>query len=352
MLAADETSNRPDQPSIEVVQADSYLYTLIVSVPADTMWQPHQATQLMANLFMISDLKLQISAETNQITWGIEVPLYAVEIIKKAIHAQYPTAQIRIEPKTTTCIGYRLYHFEIVQPFVCPLKQAADFNQADSLATLTGMIAGLSLAEHLVYELTIASPTEDYRALGEELITESVVNWTDFLTLEGALSASMAKAQSADRVDKYRPEDQEILREKLSQTLADIQLAVKVKAATEERALELFVALSLGLEPMANEPFNWLYPAEEQTYPLVLSPEEAAALWHLPTQGCQAPGIVWTDQAPASFEMYGLPDDFYTAPAGDAPGQNPGSLEDLEEMIFGELDDDDDLPESDRLAKS
>jgi len=38
---------------------------------------------------------------------------------------------------------------------------------------------------------------------------------------------------------------------------------------------------------------NWLADADKDTYPLVLSPEEIAALWHLPSEQCQAPNVYW-----------------------------------------------------------
>ncbi len=346
-VPAGQALNPMAPPAVDVDQRQAYVHVLTVAVPAETAWQAPQAVQLMANLFAVSDLKMHIRATADQIEWGLEVPHYVVEIVQKTIGAQYPAVHIEVQPKTRTYIGYRHYSFEAVQPFVGPLKAAADIRQGMPLATLTGMMGGLGPDEQLLYEVTLTSPSVDYRLLGEQLITESVVSTADYLTLGGALQATNAKMQGADRVDKYRPEDQEILRDKLNRPLAEVSLAIKIKAATEERALKLFLALSVGLELMANEPFNWLYPAEAETYPLVLSPEEAAALWHLPTQGCRAPGIVWADEVTSPYEMFGLPGEFYASATTQAPDPQSLTLEDLEAMAFGDLEDDDDLSPSD-----
>ncbi len=286
---------------VPVEQAYTQIVTL--AVPHSTPWQPQVALQLMVNLFALPvSIRLGIRAATSNIHWYVEVETDYTETLVKAIYALYPQAKIAVTPKTSSYVGYYLFDIHTATPFVAPLKMAEDFNRLDPLSGLISALSNLAEDERVVYELTLADdPGEKYYKIGEELITTSTVNWWNFLHPQVAVMAATTKLIGADKVDKYVPEIQKPARAKLNSPLKQVQFAIKIKAEAQERALELIQAIFPTLAVFEREGLNYLIAPYSKSFTPVMTPGEVAALWHLPTDQCQTPDVVWAGSAVASL---------------------------------------------------
>lgn len=290
----------------------AYISVIEVAVPPNTEWQPKAAQQFITGLFSISELlKLVISGTDQGIGWSIEAGWGNEEAVKRTIYATYPQAQVDVRPKAGCHIGYWLFQIHAGGPFVFPLKYAEDFDSVDPLALVIEAMANVGPDEEVVYELCLTSPKQNYFELGEKLLTKSVVGVMDYTSLSGAIAATTAKARGADRVDGYVPEISEMARVKLNSRLMEATFGIKIKTASRDRAFELAFLFSPALDSLYREKFNALTSPDRDTHSLVLSAKEVAALWHLPTERCQTPGIVW-----ASGVASALPRQLLQKPAG------------------------------------
>lgn len=322
---------------------------LKIAVPRNTLWQPQVAVQLMESLFSLAHLpiKLVISLTSQYKVWLIEVPYPLIDLVQNSLSGLYPGVEFQVEPKSAPSTGYEHFIVETGYEFVAPLKYAEEINQAAPLVSFVNATRSLAPDEHVLLEMTIKIPEKNYAYIGEQLITKSLIKATDYFSVGGAIDATLAKRKGKDRIDKYRPEDQEVLRDKIYRTLAEVRLILKIRAATEARIAQITLGLGTAFELVTNHHFNWLTLAEPGlTYPLVLCAPEAAALWHLPSHHFRATGMVWSSQVadddlkvdtePEFYEVVGLPPEHYTTePTFSEQISDHLSLEELE-ASFGD----------------
>lgn len=284
-----------------LTETDEFSYTQIVNlaVPHSTPWQPHLAQQLMVNLFALPPLSLGIQALPHHVHWYIETTTGQTEALVKAIYGLYPQAQVEVEPKASNHVGHYLFDLHTAAPFVAPLKMVEDFKRIDPLTSFISALTDLSNEEQVVYELYLDKAKQNYYDLGEKLITQSTVNWWNFLHPGAAVIAATTKLAGADRVDKYVPEIQKPARSKLNSPLKQVHCALKIKAVSEERASELIRHIFPTLAVFEREGLNFLVAPHDNSFAPVLTPGEVAALWHLPSEQCQTPGIHWAASAVA-----------------------------------------------------
>ncbi|MCB0171321.1 MAG: type IV secretion system DNA-binding domain-containing protein [Anaerolineae bacterium] len=277
----------------------TYTQIIKLAAPRRTLWQPEAARQLMVSLFALPTIRLGIGAMAHHIEWYIETEASDSEAVVDAIYGLYPQAHVSMTSKMHSHVGYYLFDLHTAAPFVAPLKMAEDFGRLDPLATFISALTDLASDEAVVYELSLAHLPKKYYDLGEKLITTSTVNWWNFLHPGVAVAAAATKLTGADKVDKYIPEIQKPARAKLNSPLKQIFFEIKIKATSQDRASALVERLFPALAVFERDGFNFLVSPHKESFVPVLTASEVAALWHLPTEQCQAPGIVWAASAAA-----------------------------------------------------
>lgn len=255
-----------------------------IHLPSSTPWQPGIAEQLMISLFSMHEpMSLVINATAQSITWYIEVPRKKADTVKQLVFGIYPQAIINIRPKNSTAVGMTQFSFQTDEPFIYPLKLANELSELDPLAALTSALGTLEKGECLIYELRLRTVREEYRELGRKLF--------------GELPKDDPRRNKAES--------------KLPALLKEVELVAKIKAADSKRAYKLIDNVQPTLAVFDNVGFNSLKHAQKDAYNLILSAQEVAALWHLPTEQCQNPRIKWAHGASAPSPQFVFNDDEY-----------------------------------------
>lgn len=275
-----------------------------IFMPAQKKWDPKLAHQLMVSLFALRTLiSFLIRAETKQIIWGLEVATGAVETVIQTIYAFYPQAHLIVIPKQRMeTVSYR-YSFAMGAPFIAPLKYAADFTTINPMAAVASAMVNLTLEEKIIYELSLMPVDPQIFKLGKQLTTRSAFSSWDFLTPEGAIDAFVMRTRGWHERKRFAPALQRLVEEKLHGLLKDAKLSLKIQASSQQRADFLAALFHSPMAAFTREGLNYLTPASEKTFPLILSAPEAAALWQLPSADCQAPGIQWAPQTSSPLPL-------------------------------------------------
>ena len=275
-------------------QDSSVWQTISIRLPHKESWQPHRAEHLAMALFTLPiPFRLKIKISEQRILWHIESPFGFNDIISSAIYSLYPEAtlftKVAEEGK-----GFQDYSFHARNPFIAPIKYAADFAKVDPMASMISPVTILKSDEIVVFELLCRPVNRKYYEYGRTLITQSLYGLLDYLTLSGTAEALTAKATGTDRVERFESPIQRLLNEKLHAPLKTVQLRLRIQAASPERGNKIARVFATALANFERQEFNGLIPMSRNSFPLVLSPQETAAIWHLPTEQCTAPGIQWS----------------------------------------------------------
>ncbi len=270
-----------------------YIRVIKVALPRGNPWKPTTCTELIKALFTLDEIRLQISSEPGKITWMIEIPYHQVDQVERLIYTSYPGAELETYGKTTNQAGYYLYNNEAGAPYIAVVTPPEDNKHTDTLKTMMGVMVGLRADEHLVYELVLRNPTQNYNQLGEKMLKTSAFDWKDRLTMRDIAETTLASAAGAGEVEKYIPEIQTRAQSKLDTRLKEVTFNLKVKAGSEERVNAIIEALAPGFEALDREHHNFFSLAGENTYPLVLSAPEVATLWHLPSDQIETIEVEW-----------------------------------------------------------
>ncbi|MCB9423178.1 MAG: TraM recognition domain-containing protein [Ardenticatenaceae bacterium] len=286
-------------PNPTATLSETKAQTQIVNIllPAQSKWDAKLAHQLMVGLFALTTpISLLIRAEAKRIIWGLEVATGAVETVTKTLYALYPRVHLIIIPKQQMDTASYRYPFGMGTPFVIPLKYAADFSVLNPLAAVAGAMVNLTLNEKIIYELTLTPVDPQIFKLGKQMLTRSAFNWWNFTTPESTIDALFTLTYGNHRRKRFAPALQKLVEEKVHSPLKAGQLSLKIQAPSQQRANFLATQFLSPMAAFTREGQNYLAPAGDKTYPLILSAPEAAALWQLPTSDCQAPGIQWAPQ--------------------------------------------------------
>jgi hypothetical protein len=266
------------------------LRAIQVTVPQDNRWEPGLAynftKQLVSNF---SHLVLSISATGNQIAWSLEVPDRLEAAIKSTLYAFYPQCQVEPQPDQNPYTDCWQYDIQTANSFVLPLRYVDEFGQFDPLASVVNAMTDLTGDEGIVYQVALSRPRKNYHQQAKKMFVPSVGQ-----SIVQGVWAGLFKpySQSQENIQAEQ-EIRALIEEKLaSGSLMDATLSLKVNARSEGRADHLANLVATAFSQFDTE-LNWLTGAQKKTHPLVLSPREVTALWHLPTEHCQAPGIVW-----------------------------------------------------------
>lgn len=283
----------------------AYTQSIQIKVPSTAKWEPQRVQQFINSLFTFTEpFTLSIRANNQHITWWVEVGETYVSSVQNGVYSLYPQAQMDVVPKNGIDKGYYLFQIESGRPFFAPLQSADDY-KTDPLSWVVGAMAEMEEGEEIVYEVTLSPPKTNYVQLGEKLLTKSNVSKWEFTTVSGAAGAATRKAMGGDRVSKYTREIEKTAMAKLNSQLMEAILVIKVKAHSYQRAERLADAVLTATATFDNDGFGFLAIAQKETYHLVLTPGEVAALWHPPTQDITTPGVSWVSgiEAPAPVEM-------------------------------------------------
>lgn len=250
----------------------SYTQVLEIRLPPLSPWQPKIVETLMTSVFSLYEpLSLIIQASPQAIVWQIEIPTRKLEALTQLLFGIYPQASIQVEPKTETAIGWYQFHFHTAHPYIFPLLFAHELADQDPLAAVTSAMGTMETGERLTYELRLRTVRNKYRELGIKLLQELPTD------------------------DNRR----KLAGDKLQALLKEVEFMVKIKAASEQRAFQLIEMVYPALAVFDSKGFNYLIPAQDDGFHPVLSAQEVAAVWHLPTEYCQHPLIQWAGSASA-----------------------------------------------------
>ena len=255
------------------------------------------AQQLAAGLYAIEDpFSLQIRARQLQIDWCVDVPFPYVSLLENYVYSLYPSAAVLREPEIEPDIGYFVYELQGAVPFFMPLSYATEFGEVDPLAGILTVMTTLEADEECVISLTLSPPTKNYPRIGQRLITQPRNSWWQFLSPNMAMETVMWQSVLGveRRLPKYEGEIQREATRKLRMSLKEVRLFLKIKAQSQARADDLFMQLAAPAAIYGRDGLNALMPAQQHSYQLILAPAEVAALWHLPNEACNVPGISWT----------------------------------------------------------
>lgn len=275
-----------------------YIKTISIAVPRNTSWQPRAVYQLMHNLFSLpTAMVLRIIVDENWARWSIEVAEDYSEATLRAIYTFYPKALVVVNEKFSSDGEFFVFDYHGAGPFIAPLKHADEFLSFDPLRGVLSSLMNLDSNEQVIYELVLEPATEEHYALGKKLATTSVVKWWHFLRPRSAAVASIHKLLGWDRVERFTPNVQKLVNTKLNGPLMQATVRVRIRANRLQRARHIASLLEPAFATFEREGLNFLVPAQPKSFPLVLSPTEAAALWHPPTEECDFPGIRWAPVA-------------------------------------------------------
>ena len=283
--------------------------------------------RLLSSIFTLNTpIVLSIRANTESIRWFITTHPSHHPQIKQIVYSLYPSAQIEELPAQEMDIGYRLYHFETALPGSLPVLYAYDLRDFDPLALFVGVMTNLESDEEVVYELQLnQEPTQEYINWSVQALYKSNVKFFHYLTNAGMDMAMQAKATGADMEMQYGDVAEQAIAEKIAEkinsALRHVNLAIKIRSSSIDRARELLSRFSGAIEQYSRDQVNLFGLAQDKLFPLVLCPAEAAGLWHFPTQDCQASGIVWSDSLATPLPNKLLVPDFLNKP-GIKIGEN------------------------------
>lgn len=309
-----------------------------ITLPRDASFEPEPARKLMEYLLRTSvHLALQIVAEHQSIHWEITDWRTGAhpEYVRRAVHTHYPKAEVEwfeVEEGEEDSPYYRyVIFYQQAAEFVWPIKHIEDLRGFDPLAAITQAMADLQPGERMTYTLALSTEAEYAYKLGEKLITASPVNPLEFVTPTSLHKLVDLASMRPERVDRYVPADQALARAKLNRPLVQCFLSVMIDSPSPER-VQILAAVDSQIWQFVREPYNALIwdeepwpdsirridtPDQAQRYNplsliyqwasgagerwrrtrLILSPEELAALWHLPHKGFAAQEIQWIDES-------------------------------------------------------
>ena len=272
-----------------------YQSVLVVKVPASTIWKPVVAEQFMISLFAIPEsCRLIIHAKERTISWYITIPNRFEQCVFNSIYALYPSAEVFVVSPPTIPNQNWTFHFDMADSFVLPLKHARDFTGIDPIAPIVAALGNLNTGEEAVYELFLSPAGKKIYKLGKQLISRPRHKWHDLLFFDGAMAAAYDKVTGTDRVARFIPELQKLAQGKMATLLKEAKLRIRIVASSSRRANDIAGSLIPALAPFGREGSNYLIPANKESFPLILMPQEAAALWHLPSESCRSPGVIWS----------------------------------------------------------
>ncbi len=306
-------------------------YTIIL--PKQAVWEAQRASQLAEQLLNAFDsFILRIVATNHATNWQIVDLLDREPVaVETAIRASYPDAGVEVgifepykfsdAPIERIVVPYRL----VLPEFVAPILHVDAIHTPDPLAALTQTMASLLAGEQIIYTVFIAGYARDAYEEGKKLTTRQVYE------------PSILGMLFPQTVNRYIPEDQKVLDDKLNRALYQCFVMTQIDTPYPERLTSLLV-VDNPMVHFTDPHFNGICwygengkldqfgVADDETdlvtsamgqflafadakkqdkalikrrhaIRLILEPREIAALWHLPHQEFSASTITWMKAA-------------------------------------------------------
>jgi len=298
-----------------------------ITLPKTTEWQPQTAGRFMQDILVKlgGRLTFQIVAEKGHIIWRIVDLRQLVDplIVKQAIHAFYPDAEITEGRFSFSDLKTPFYRYITAfcqeANFILPILKVEELNQFDPLVNITQEMSVLEPGEQIVYTLFVADCAKFVYDQAEYLLTTKLPAFN--LVEKGFDIGSGGRWEN-----RYEPSTQKLVEEKMQNVVYQCLLLVEVNTPNSQRlevinhlqshllqykSFNLLSALPIDLwnttnyidsaskhgvtstigvlgASLINVKTNW------QDFRLLLDTRELAALWHLPHQGFTAPNIAWS----------------------------------------------------------
>lgn len=289
----------------QVTTDRAYMSVINIAVPRETKWQPNQVYEFTKQLFATGGNFTFLIASTSQgIEWAIEFPTKDQQSLQNTLKTFYPDVEWVINPKRSTHVGFYTFHIQTAYPFCWSLSTVQDFKDRDPLAALVGAMQSVQGEEELIYELSFNPPEQNYPLIAERLFNPSAGQVATKLVVGSLLygkdeaGASRARQEDERKLEAIKEQALEKLVNSEGYFLETV-FSIKVQAATPEQAGELANLLVAPLSQYDGER-NLLAGASRESFPLVLSAREIAALWHLPTEQLRTiKGIIWVEKGRA-----------------------------------------------------
>lgn len=333
----------------EDYEDDDHKYELVtLAVPRSTKWQPVLAEQLISSFYAIpSKIVLEICVTPKRIEWRILTPQGNMQLVLNVLKALYPQA-VMSEVSTVDHLTYSrwTYHAGTATRFIAPLRYVDSF-QIDPLATMIQTFGNLELTnelpeddkfyreqddEKLIYRLVLVNRDRDnenytFWQAGEIDLTEAAIfglktplvdpktgrkrrfSITDFSKFKLSPRTETWMPDPKIRLEKYEPEYANVCRDKINRPLRPVHIYLEVIARNEQWAKSIVGMLTPIFSQFSHSQFNSLSFKDSKAvkrgevsvegfFEPILSSREAAALWHLPSEYCQGPGVIWAEGIP------------------------------------------------------
>jgi len=295
------------QPQLGVPPAPPRPPVLSVQIPP-LAWEPMLALAFMNALLPLTTsgpLTLRIVATSTRITWAVVLAPQAVAAVTRTILAFYPQAEIVTQADTETTELPSITEWRGRLEYFAPLRPVGEQRALDPLTSMVGAMAHLVEGEQVGYFVTLQKPEQDYQRAGRQKIRHSR---TPELVMLGLNVANVAvgnrpvKVTPRRSLDKYEARLQRVFEEKLDNFLVPVTVRLQIHTQDAQRFASLrdsiLSATSIFEHPQGNS-----FIPHPQGYPLILTAQEIASLWHLPSTDIQTPGVVRSHGAKAPLPL-------------------------------------------------
>jgi hypothetical protein len=255
------------EPTVEAptgVNATSYT----IRVPADSEWNRERALHLIEQLAStLPHVILRVVADHTAINWQlVDLDGHGLSVVESLLRASWPEAEIITQPLEHEQVGAPFFRvvcsFQQVSDFVAPIRLVTDIRHGsdhfDPLAVFVQGMNALQPGERLILSLGILGLARDAYKQGEKLITQSTIHPLQYATWGGIQDALAKKAYHLDRVERYVPEDQRVLNDKLRQKLYQSVLLLQLDAHDAQRAADLLAHMLSEFKQFSWIPYNAL----------------------------------------------------------------------------------------------
>jgi hypothetical protein len=293
-------------------------------------------------------ISLEIAAHQKKISFYINVPKRLQGLVEKQLHAQYPKAQIDsvkiyniFQPDSLTAAA----ELSLQHDFIHSMKTYKNM-ETDPLNAITNSLSKLSAQEGAAIQLLISPAGSGWQGKPRKIASEiqqgkhpDVVNVSKFdKALSGSLGAMNSVLDEAfgtkKKEDPYHQQEHKPIN--LTPMQQDMVKRLEEKASKSGYKFNLRVVTAATSAPLAQEhlknilgafmqftlpPYNGFKVKKKKTEQVVndyvfrvfrntseiLSTEELAGIWHLPTRFTETPNIKWLG-AKKSAPPHNLPD--------------------------------------------
>ena len=321
-----------------------------IRLPKGTAWEPDRAINFLKHILATFNgrVVLRIVAEPGRVMWQMIDCFTFLEdtsLVVQAVQSIYPKAEVEVSDHESPAVAEPFARvtipFVLTDDFFRPTKSVMDIKESDPLVSFVHSMGELQEGERLIYTLCLAGLVDQYtweQAVKQTQISDGAKaanfgwNLLNAVLTEGKGSWKPLSGTGATGKGKYAPEVQKLFEHKLYDQLPlNVYLLLQKDAVGEDReSLRRIVnpVLILGAQfasehneftPLDEGIKRWRVDSPEKErstsamgvisawidgtdHPwehlrdkasVVMSPEEVAALWHLPHRGFATTGVAW-----------------------------------------------------------